>query len=278
MLIYATPLIPYHRLAAATANRLRPTLVAFALVAAVYTLVVLGLRTPDVNPAARYALDLAPAALLLPLTFLAVRWAQERRPGTLSSVQGQLRMRWLGICALVAVPAAVYSFTWPGWTTFVPMVMVAVALVPVQAAAEEYLFRGWLLQSIGAHLTSPWPAVGLQAVLFALVHGSWTYAVIGVVAGWLTVRTGGLEAAIAFHVVSTVVTFGQETAANVVFVVAYGLVVRWLAIRLRVGTRARGAASLTPLAEVSRRTVPTTRGPVLTRRSNRSEVSSSCGR
>ena len=57
-----------------------------------------------------------------------------------------------------------------------------------------------------------------QAVLFAAAHGwgtVWGFAdlvVFGVVAGWLTVRTGGLEAAIGLHAVGNLLAFGAAAA------------------------------------------------------------------
>jgi len=78
----------------------------------------------------------------------------------------------------------------------------------LQAAAEEYFTRGWLLQAVGAYGRRPWLPIAVQAVVFAALHGwgtPWGFAdlvVFGSVAGWLTVRTGGLEASIALHVVN----------------------------------------------------------------------------
>jgi hypothetical protein len=90
--------------------------------------------------------------------------------------------------------------------------------VAVQAAAEEYVFRGWLTQAVGAFLRSPWVAVLPQAVLFATAHGwgtTWGFIdllLFGLVAGWLTIRTGGLEAAIALHVLNNLLAFGVSAA------------------------------------------------------------------
>lgn len=57
-----------------------------------------------------------------------------------------------------------------------------------------------------------------QAVLFGAAHGwgtPWGFAdlvVFAMVAGWLTVRTGGLEAAIGLHAVSNLLAFGVSAA------------------------------------------------------------------
>src|SRR5690606_29784450 len=114
---------------------------------------------------------------------------QRRRPGTLSSVAGRLRWPWLLICLAVALLSMVLAqiaqvvlmvvtgeqtddiFGWAGWDRFLPAVVVILLLVPFQAATEEYLFRGWLLQAFGAHLRSPWWGIVISSVLFASLHG-----------------------------------------------------------------------------------------------------------
>ncbi|SOR80270.1 MULTISPECIES: CPBP family intramembrane glutamic endopeptidase [Streptomyces] len=228
----------------------------------------------DFGPVANTALDLTSIAIALPLILLAVWWPGQRSPGTLSSVDGRLRWRWLVRCLLAAVlPVAVLTVTaaflpdsgadsgefgaWVGWRSFLVSLVVLALLVPVQAAAEEYVFRGWLTQAVGAFVRSPWFAVLPQAVLFAAAHGwgtRWGFfglLVFGLVAGWLTIRTGGLEAAVALHVLNNLLAFGvaaavvdglssDETAADapwqlaladMVTTLLYAALVLWLARR-----------------------------------------------
>ncbi|MFG2076765.1 CPBP family intramembrane glutamic endopeptidase [Nonomuraea maritima] len=178
-------------------------------------------------------LSIAPA-LLLALGVAAL--IQRRRPGTLSSVAGRLRWSWLLTCVALAVVAMVLGqgvqwlvlsaagrgggmFGWTGWDAFLPLLVVIVVLVPFQAAAEEYVFRGWVLQAVGAHLRSPIWAIVLGSALFASLHGySWAgladVFAFGAVMAWLTVRTGGLEAGIALHVLNNLVAFGISAAAG----------------------------------------------------------------
>ncbi|MFB9321040.1 CPBP family intramembrane glutamic endopeptidase [Cryptosporangium minutisporangium] len=307
MLTPPLPRTPYDRLARTATNRWWKTLLGFVLVPVAYALIVLfgalavvvpfalaGREDPpDVGPLAEFALLLGSIVLLLPLVLLAAWWTQGRRPGTLSSVRGRMRWRWLLGCALLAVPATLLSlglalglsalsgvegaeeYRWVGWATFGPALLVVLALVPLQAAAEEYLCRGWLLQSVGAFVQWRWVAVGVQTLVFALLHGvgtPWGFAdlvVFGVVTGWLAIRTGGLEAGIALHVVNNLLAFtltvsavgglaADETAADsgwelavadIVVVIGFGLLVRWLATRFRVETVARGEVELaTPVA------------------------------
>jgi membrane protease YdiL (CAAX protease family) len=191
------------------------------------------------------ALELLVAAALIPALVLAARAWQRRPAGTLASVCGRLRWGWLLACLLVAVAAellylgvetvlevatttataADLGFAgWVGWRGFAVAVPVLLALVPMEAAAEEYLFRGWLLQALGGFGRRPWLAMTVSALLFAVVHGlgtAWGFIdLVGfaVIAGWLTVRTGGLEAAIAVHVatnlVETIVQAATGTLAS----------------------------------------------------------------
>jgi hypothetical protein len=90
---------------------------------------------------------------------------------------------------------------------------VAVLLVPLQATAEEFFFRGYLAQTIGGWLKHPLFAILLPVPLFTISHpqydvwGLIDVSVFAVVAGWLVWRTGGLEASIVAHVVNNTVIF-----------------------------------------------------------------------
>src|SRR5688572_25429216 len=115
-------------------------------------------------------------AAATPLVLFAVRWIQGRPAGTVSSVTGRLRLRWLGLCLAVAVPAAAVLIaggtglsylTAPGsdaadlplgpvgTSALVTGLLLTVLLVPLQAAGEEYFCRGWLLQAVGAYTRGP---------------------------------------------------------------------------------------------------------------------------
>lgn len=165
--------------------------------------------------------------LLIPALLLATRIAGAEPVGLLSSVVGRIRWRWLGRCAAVAV--AIYTVAYVASSVMavargesltlaldVPRVAVllvlTIVLVPLQSAAEEYAFRGYLMQTIGSWLRHPAFAILLPVPLFVVGHdygvlGMTDVAVFAVVAGWLTWRTGGLEAAMALHVVGNVSVF-----------------------------------------------------------------------
>lgn len=123
-------------------------------------------------------------ALMIPVSGL-LQWAVLGvRPGWLSSIAGRFRWRALGRAAAVVLPLwTVFSvlmlFLAPGAElTLSPatpwLVVVALLTIPLQAAGEEYLFRGLLLRTIGASFHRR--ALGLAAAvvvtsaLFAVVH------------------------------------------------------------------------------------------------------------
>lgn len=159
-------------------------------------------------------------AATLPVVLLVVRFVERRRPGTLSSVTGRLRGRWLAVCLVPAIAVSALAGlvgelvdptggAFAGWSSFLGVAVVTLVLTPFQAAAEEYLFRGWIVQTFGAVVRSPWPGVAVGAVLFALIHdgttaSAWGFAdlvVLAVALSVVTLRTGGLEAALALHLV-----------------------------------------------------------------------------
>lgn len=165
-------------------------------------------------------------ALVLPCAFLIVRMVGQR-PGFLSSVVG--RFRWGFFWRCVAVVAAVFvvhtaisiavegvdslglqvrSYTW--W------LLVGLLLVtPFQAAAEEYLLRGFVFRTVASWIRSPIVAavVGgvINSAIFAGLHGAsdlWLngfYFLVGATTSYLVWRTGGLEGAVALHVVNNMV-------------------------------------------------------------------------
>jgi membrane protease YdiL (CAAX protease family) len=203
------------------------------------------------NDLASLIVMLGTIAILLPAVWLVTVLIERRGIGTLSSVAGRIRWRWLGWCFL---PAAAYMLAvigggsladllgdgppdhggdWVGWARFWPSLLVIVLLVPFQAAAEEYIFRGWLLQAIGSFtfegrtgavgrrlarvFRTPWPAILVTSGLFAAGHGysGWgpvDIASFGVLTGLVVVLTGGLEAGIALHIVNNIVSMSLDAS------------------------------------------------------------------
>ncbi len=162
---------------------------------------------------------------LLVLALLAARYLHSRRTEWMWSVQPGMRWRYLFICLLVGavVLNAVLWASWlvvempvfqpaePGWVWFA---IILLFTSPLQAAAEEVFFRGYLLQALGSATGRAWVGIVGSALVFALFHGVQNPALFanrlafGVLAGWLVWRTGGLEAAIGVHVANNLFAFG----------------------------------------------------------------------
>lgn len=219
------------------------------------------------------AIMLGTIILMLPAYVLASLIVNGRRVGYISSAMGRLRWGWMLLCGAAAIAIFVVvtalSMLLPGdagsldevvqpadnpqlWVSLILLLL----LVPLQSAAEEYVFRGYLQQAIGRWLRHPLFAILLPVPLFVLGHlydplGQLSVGVFAVVAGWLTWRTGGLEAAIALHVVNNLLAFlmalaGQSDvnasdpgmasfAVSAVVIVGYAGVVEWLFRRRRLG-------------------------------------------
>ena len=167
-------------------------------------------------------------AWLIPVAVLAVWAGHAWRPRWVVSVVGRVRWAWLGQAALVSLAAfgvvTALSFVLDPATRWAPepdatIILVAVLLTtPLQAAGEEFAFRGWLGQAIGSWFARPLAgalvAGAVSASAFALAHGGDQGAAVfadrfafGVVASVLAWRTGGLEAGIAAHALNNMVIF-----------------------------------------------------------------------
>ena len=181
-----------------------------------------GLLTPSLFLANNVGVALAiPAALL-------AHWALlGQGPGWLISIQG--RLRWGALSRFLLVAAGVHVVALVLWlvlngapadlrvrpeTWF--LLAVILLTTPLQAAGEEVAFRGLGARAVGSWFAGP--RVGLvvstavTALLFMAVHGAgdvWLnvfYACLAVAGSLLTWRTGGLEAAVALHVVANLTT------------------------------------------------------------------------
>ena len=163
-------------------------------------------------------------AALIPATLFGMWVGHGRSPWRVLSVTGRVRWRWMLWCAAVVTPfwAAYLAVDWvvfgqevlPRPEQWLGLVVVSLLTTPLQAAGEEVLFRGGLVQSVGSWFRSPVVALvvttALSTALFAAAHGSadpWivielgSLAVFGCYLAW---RTGGLEAVIVLHVVNNV--------------------------------------------------------------------------
>jgi len=96
-------------------------------------------------------------------------------------VNGTQRVRWrhffggFAVWGVINVASmAVGYMTDPGnfefrfdAARFIPLVLVAVTMIPIQSASEEFFFRGYLAQGVASWTGSRWWALVVPSVLFA---------------------------------------------------------------------------------------------------------------
>ena len=97
-------------------------------------------------------------------------------------------------------------------------------LVPLQCIAEEYLYRGLIMQTFGSWFKIPVLAVVLQAIVFGISHGynslgNISILISGLVMGFFAWKTNGLEVGAALHtvnnmIVALTVMFGLEMTSS----------------------------------------------------------------
>ncbi len=189
-----------------------------------------------VGPAALLYLNLTLGSMILVCWFV-MRVLHRMRPRWLTSVLPKMRWKFFFICVGLSVVAlvaqVVVSMLLPGsqeadvsqelneFTRTTAILGVIVLLTtPLQAAGEEYVFRGYLMQAVGSlfppqlSVYAKWVALIVTATLFAVAHGVQNFPLFfdrfmfGLIAGWLVIRTGGLEAGIAMHILNNFLAFG----------------------------------------------------------------------
>jgi len=162
---------------------------------------------------------------LLAGTILAYRFILDRPAKQLFAVGVRFRMRrvWWGFVTWLVVmlgPSIFFLVAFPSengyeWnfqaSAFIPFAIITLLLIPVQTTAEEVFFRGWLVQWFSQRFSSIWILSTLSGVAFALPHMTnpealnqpvlafVTYASVGFVWGWVSVRDRSIEIAIGAH-------------------------------------------------------------------------------
>ncbi len=135
---------------------------------------------------------------------------------------------WFGLTILLEIIAYLmapsnYSFTFEP-VAFFPILIVSILFLPLQTSAEELLFRGYLMQGIGAGTRKGWIAILFTSLFFASLHmanpeiGKYGYILVinyigvGILTGIITLMDERIELALGMHAANnvygaTIVTF-----------------------------------------------------------------------
>jgi membrane protease YdiL (CAAX protease family) len=96
--------------------------------------------------------------------------------------------------------------------TLIPLILISLFVIPFQAAFEEALFRGYLMQGFAVVIRNRFFPLIMTSLLFGLMHafnpevkefGFWTmipqYILFGIIFGVMTILDDGIEAAMGAH-------------------------------------------------------------------------------
>lgn len=175
----------------------------------------------DVYTAPGVIFSLGLIALYLPILWASAKLRRDRPFSSYSSVRGgwdfRLFFRCLGLAALTVALLNVALVLLSGEPTLgvrftLPGLALCLVMGPLQCIAEEYFFRGILMQTLGAWVRIPALAVALSAAIFASQH---PYDAVGVAViflsglffGAMAQLTGGLEASSAAHIANNMSAF-----------------------------------------------------------------------
>jgi len=117
------------------------------------------------------------------------------------------------------------------WTldlqAFLPFLLLAVVLIPIQTSTEELIFRGYLTQWMGRYSRKLWLPWIAPSVVFMMLHGLNPevgaygalltlplYLGIGLLLSWITLKSGGLEMALGLHAVNNLYASLMVTFPN----------------------------------------------------------------
>jgi membrane protease YdiL (CAAX protease family) len=101
-------------------------------------------------------------------------------------------------------------------STFFPLLLISLFLIPLQTTCEEVLFRGYLFQGIGRMYKKGWIAIIVTGLLFGLLHSANPevgqlgqvvmiyYIGTGIFLGILSLMDDGLELSMGYHAVNNI--------------------------------------------------------------------------
>jgi membrane protease YdiL (CAAX protease family) len=102
-------------------------------------------------------------------------------------------------------------------SSLIQLVVISVLLIPFQAAFEEVLFRGYLMQGFSALVRRRWFPLIMTSILFGLLHafnpevkefGFFTmmpqYIAFGIIFGIITILDDGIEASMGAHTANNI--------------------------------------------------------------------------
>ncbi|WP_316608668.1 type II CAAX endopeptidase family protein [uncultured Ruminococcus sp.] len=180
-----------------------------------------GYNTMDVYTIHGAIISLGSVAVFLPALLIGNRIVNSRSFSSYSSSRGGFDFgvffkTLAGALVCIGIPLTVQTLLTEKATGNIRFtvigIILCVILVPLQCFAEEYIFRGLIMQAFGSWIRIPVIPIILQTILFAAGHpynlvGVISISVTGIALGICTVVTNGLEASCAAHTVNNLAAF-----------------------------------------------------------------------
>ena len=197
--------------------------------------------------------------VLLPSLYIATKIVRDRPFSSYSSSRGgwntklYLKAFIIPFIIIGIVQAIEFAITGShGFNHFTIMfLIITIIMVPIQCIAEEYVFRGLIMQTFGSWFKIPIAAIIIQSIFFAAVHGYNSLGIIevlitGIILGFLTWKTNGIEVSSAMHSannlsISLFVMFGLKSTTSTIqlndFIISVILNIALFAIMYYVGEK-----------------------------------------
>lgn len=150
--------------------------------------------------------------IMIPALYLASKIVRERPFSSYISTSGRWNFKlYLKALAIPLVLFIVFNaidaaITGPEGTFQFSLLYLIVLIIflPLQCIAEELVYRGFLMQAFGSWFKIPVVAIILQSVIFTISHGYNTFGLVeifvsGIVFGFFTWKTNGIEVSSALH-------------------------------------------------------------------------------
>lgn len=165
-------------------------------------------------------LNLLTVALITPSLYLATRFIYKAPFASQISLKG--KWNWGVVLKSAAIALVVFGANaiYSALTSPTPIVnqftiitfVLCLIITPFQCFAEEYFFRGFLLQTFKSWFKIPIVAIILQAIGFGAIHsynllGLASVAFVGLCFGFLAWYTESLEVSTAIHSINNLLTF-----------------------------------------------------------------------
>lgn len=172
--------------------------------------------------------------VILPAIYLTTKIVKDRPLSSYASSRGGFNIKlYLKALIIPLILYIIYSLLevfitgTEGTNHFSILFLILILIsVPLQCIAEEFAFRGLIMQSIGSWINIPVLVIVIQAVMFALLHGYNNLGIIevfimGIVYGFFAWKTNGIEVSSAFHTannltIAIVVMLGMEETTSTI--------------------------------------------------------------